>query len=113
MERLPNAEKTICGGKSENGFNSKLLKFAGSERKKMKARKEEPARKSELGLDRLRDAGEGSMEAALLGRIGVGAARSVAVRRRGSKAEEQGGREDEEEGGRGNGEIVSDTWKTR
>ncbi|XP_061364392.1 histone-lysine N-methyltransferase ATXR3-like [Gastrolobium bilobum] len=53
MERLPNAEKTLCGGKSGNGFNSKLLKFADSERKKMKARKEEPARKSELGLDRV------------------------------------------------------------
>ncbi|KAK7324764.1 hypothetical protein VNO77_28596 [Canavalia gladiata] len=47
MERLPSAEKTLCGGKSGNGFNSKLLKFADSERRKMKARK------SELGLDRV------------------------------------------------------------
>lgn len=53
MERLPSSEKTLCGGKSGNGFNSKLLKFADTERKKMKARKEEPVLKSELGLDRV------------------------------------------------------------
>ncbi|KAK7402013.1 hypothetical protein VNO78_13946 [Psophocarpus tetragonolobus] len=48
MERLPNAEKTVvCGGNSGNGFNSKLLKFSGNERRKMKTRK------SELGLDRV------------------------------------------------------------
>ncbi|KAL9322543.1 hypothetical protein ACSQ67_010596 [Phaseolus vulgaris] len=48
MERLPSSEKTVvCGGKSGNGFNSKLFKFAGNERRKMKARK------SELGLDRV------------------------------------------------------------
>ncbi|KAL2981404.1 hypothetical protein AAZX31_13G287400 [Glycine max] len=47
MERLPSAEKTVCRGKSGNGFNSKLLKFAGKERRKMKPRK------SELGLDRV------------------------------------------------------------
>ncbi|XP_027344008.1 histone-lysine N-methyltransferase ATXR3 [Abrus precatorius] len=47
MERLPNAEKTLCGAKSGNGYNSKLLKFSDSERRKMKARK------SELGLDRV------------------------------------------------------------
>ncbi|CAJ1956392.1 unnamed protein product [Sphenostylis stenocarpa] len=48
MERLPSSEKTVvCGGKSGNGFNSKLLKFAGNEKRKMKARK------SELGLDRV------------------------------------------------------------
>lgn len=58
MERLSNAEKTLCGGKNGNGFNSKLLKFADCERKKkMKVKKEEPAKvqveKSDLVLDRV------------------------------------------------------------
>ncbi|XP_054815408.1 histone-lysine N-methyltransferase ATXR3 isoform X2 [Prosopis cineraria] len=49
MERLPNAEKTLCGGTNGNGFNSKLLKFADSDRKKkMKAKKEEPAKKFQV-----------------------------------------------------------------
>ncbi|TKY48777.1 Histone-lysine N-methyltransferase ATXR3 [Spatholobus suberectus] len=56
MERLPSAEKTVCGGKSGNGFNSKLLKFADSERRKMKARK------SELGLDRVSKRGSNDVE---------------------------------------------------
>ncbi|KAK4286228.1 hypothetical protein QN277_002814 [Acacia crassicarpa] len=49
MERLPNGEKTLCGGTNGNGLNSKLLKFADSDRKKkMKARKEEPVKKSQV-----------------------------------------------------------------
>ncbi|KAF7823098.1 histone-lysine N-methyltransferase ATXR3 isoform X1 [Senna tora] len=47
MERLPNGEKTLCGGKNENGFNSKLLKFADSEPKKLQVEK------SDLLLDRV------------------------------------------------------------
>ncbi|XP_073222053.1 histone-lysine N-methyltransferase ATXR3-like isoform X3 [Cicer arietinum] len=47
MERLSSSEKTHCGGKSGNVFNSKLLKFSDSDRKNMKSRK------SELGLDRV------------------------------------------------------------
>ncbi|KAI4322580.1 hypothetical protein L6164_022257 [Bauhinia variegata] len=59
MERLPIAEKTLCGGKNSNGYNSKLLKFADGERKKkMKVKKKVPVKKvevekSELVLDRV------------------------------------------------------------
>ncbi|KAJ7948208.1 histone-lysine N-methyltransferase ATXR3 [Quillaja saponaria] len=58
MERFSNADKTLCGGKNGNGFSSKSLKFADSERrKKMKVKKEELVKKgevekSELGSDK-------------------------------------------------------------
>lgn len=57
MERLPNVEQTLCGGKIGNEFNAKLLKLADSERK-MKMKKRDPEKKvevekNELVLDRV------------------------------------------------------------
>ncbi|KAJ1382491.1 putative histone-lysine N-methyltransferase ATXR3-like, partial [Sesbania bispinosa] len=111
MERLPNAEKTICGGKSGNGFNSKLLKFADSERKKMKARKEEPARKSELGLDRLSKRTSSDIEN---GEICADKVQKEEVEE-GELGTMKWPRSDLENGEfvPENGEIVSDKWKTR
>ncbi|KAJ7981346.1 histone-lysine N-methyltransferase ATXR3 [Quillaja saponaria] len=52
MERFPNAEKTLCGGNNGNGFSSKSLKFADTERRKKVNVKKVQVGKSELGSDK-------------------------------------------------------------
>ncbi|KAK7272318.1 hypothetical protein RJT34_28833 [Clitoria ternatea] len=101
MDRLPSGEKTLCGGKTGNGFNSKLFKFPDADRRKMKARK------SELGLDRVSK------------RTGVENGGEVCVQKDEVEEGELGTLKwprTELENGEfvpENGEIVADKWRTR
>ncbi|XP_057457990.1 histone-lysine N-methyltransferase ATXR3-like isoform X2 [Lotus japonicus] len=111
MDRLP--EKTHCGGKSgnnnNNGFNSKLFKFADSDRKTMKGRKDEPAavRKSELGLDRVSKRSSNDYDCENVQKEEVEEGELGTLKWPGAGTDLENGEFVPE-----NGEIVGDRWKT-